>query len=120
VKPLGFSLREKALRRAGLDYWDKLRLETHKAFKEIEETVPREKMYFFSKTGTTSLYDVEFKKGDYLVFGCETYGLPDDIRETYRDRLCCIPIQGDIRSLNLANSVAVAVYEGVRQLLNHK
>jgi len=113
---LGFSLTEKALRRAGLDYWPHLDLSIHETFDEISLVVPRENMYFFSRRGTGFLYDIRFKTGDYLVFGCETGGLPDEVIRAFSDRVFRIPMTGDTRSLNLANAVAVAVYEGMRQV----
>lgn len=113
---LGFSLTQKALRRAGLDYWSHLDLCVHDTFDEISASVPRENMYFFSKKGVETLYDIRFAEGDYLVFGCETGGLPESVVSVFSDRVFRIPMTGETRSLNLANAVAVSVYEGMRQV----
>lgn len=113
---LGFSLDEKARRRAGLDYWDKLIYSLYDTFDEMVKEYRKSRFYFFSKKAERSLYDIRFKRSDVLVFGCETYGLPDNVVEKYHDRLFRIPMPGDVRSLNLANSVAVVVFEGLRQM----
>ena len=118
VGPLGFELNVKARRRAGLDYWDKLVWDSHDAFSEIESDVPRDRLWFFSKKGSVSLYDVSLREGDYLVFGCETAGLPEYIHAQYADRMVRIPMVGEVRSLNLANAAAVALFEALRQTQN--
>ncbi|MFH1707135.1 MAG: tRNA (cytidine(34)-2'-O)-methyltransferase [Planctomycetota bacterium] len=113
--PLGFSLNAKARRRAGLDYWERLVWSEHATFEDLAAGIPRERLYFFTKTAGPSLYDTGFKPGDYLVFGGETRGLPDKVKEAYADRMVRIPMLGDVRSLNLANAVSIAVYEALRQ-----
>lgn len=115
VGQLGFSLKEKALRRAGLDYWPKLDVRIHETFDEIESTVSPRRIRFFSADSSLSVYDVSFRRGDYLVFGCESEGLSENLLRDRSDRVFCIPMPGDVRSLNLANAVAVTVYEGMRQ-----
>ncbi len=119
VKPLGFSLEDKFLKRAGMDYWPHLALEIYENFDDFLNRNPGAPMHFFSTKGTRALWDVEFKTGDYLIFGSESGGFPAEFHERYRDRLATIPMNGAFhRSLNLANSSAIALYEAIRQNRN--
>lgn len=116
VKPLGFSLEDKFVRRAGMDYWPHLDLAVHENWEDFLAANPGARMWFFSTKGTRVFWDCEFRDGDCMVFGSESCGLPPELYERYRDRLCLIPMSGDFyRSLNLANCAAVALYEGLRQ-----
>ena len=119
VKPLGFDISEKAVRRAGLDYWKHVDLTVHESFSAFRESLPPEaRLFFFTKFAKKSLYEAEFEKGDYLVFGKETTGLPKEVHEgESSDRLLRIPMPGSeiVRSLNLAGSVHIALYEALRQ-----
>ena len=116
IKPVGFSLEDKYVRRAGMDYWQHLDLTIHEDWEAFLAANPGARLWFFSTKGETCFWDREFQDGDFLVFGSESCGLPGELYERYRDRLCIIPMEGDFyRSLNLANSAAVALYEGLRQ-----
>lgn len=117
VGPLGFSLDDRHMKRAGLDYWQHLEWVVHDSFDGFREREPYPERYLlFSKKATKCYWDHSYQKGDYLIFGKETTGLPDGLREQYSERCFQIPMAGPTRSINLANSVAVAVYEGLRQV----
>ncbi|NOY22479.1 MAG: tRNA (uridine(34)/cytosine(34)/5-carboxymethylaminomethyluridine(34)-2'-O)-methyltransferase TrmL [Acidobacteria bacterium] len=116
VQPLGFSLEDRYMKRAGLDYWKYLDWHLHNSFEEFMERVSPKNFYFFSKKASKEYWDVSFQQGDALVFGKETLGLPEILIENYPEQALKIPMPGETRSINLANSVAVAVYEGMRQL----
>jgi tRNA (cytidine/uridine-2'-O-)-methyltransferase len=105
VKPYGFELSEKKVRRAGLDYWPHLKLSEYDAWEPKTN-----RTFLFSKKATKSIFDIEFEKGDWLVFGAETTGLPSAMMETHADKCCILPMFGEIRSHNLANSVSAAAY----------
>lgn len=116
IKPLGFSLDEKHLKRAGLDYWQYLDLEIHESFDELREKY-KESTFYFSTTKAKHYYDeVNFKPGDFVVFGRESSGLPDRVRNSDPEKCIRIPmIQTSTRSLNLSNTVAIVAYEALRQ-----
>ena len=116
VQPLGFSLEDRYMKRAGLDYWKYLDWHLHNSFEEFLEKVNPKHFYFFSKKAAKEYWDVSFQQGDALIFGKETLGLPEFLIEQYPEKSLKIPMPGKTRSINLANSVAVAVYEGMRQL----
>ena len=120
VEPLGFSLGERELRRAGLDYWPRVAPRVWPSFKDLEAVLPEiGEPYFFSAeaAGAVRLFwDVAFPPRVALVFGRESVGLPREIRERYSDRLVGIPMADpELRSLNLSTSVALALYEVLRQ-----
>ncbi len=119
VHPLGFDISEKAVKRAGLDYWDELRLFEYNSFEEVREKYPQGEFYFFTTKAphTYSRVDflVESGKDIFLVFGKETKGLPESLLKKNIDRCIRIPMKINKRSLNLSNSVAVAAYEVLRQ-----
>ncbi len=117
VGKLGFSLSDKYLKRSGLDYWPKLDLKVHANWDEFAAAFPAEpdQFYFFEKDADEHLWQAEFKKDSYLVFGSETRGFPDEMRRRYAHRFFKIPMTGPIRSLNLSAAVAVALYEALRQ-----
>ena len=119
VHPLGFSTSEKAVKRAGLDYWDKLDIEQHSSFKEfLEKYKPEENNMFFATTKGKHVYsEPDYNKMDevFLLFGKETKGLPEDILQKYINKTIRIPMRHTLRSLNLSNSVAIVVYEVLRQ-----
>lgn len=116
VKPLGFSLGSKEVKRAGLDYWHKVKLRVWDDFGSFEgEMKPQhDELVFFSKTGRRSVFELPATKRLFLVFGSETKGLPSVFLEANDHRLFNIPITGDIRSLNLSTAVGVALYESLR------
>lgn len=117
IKPMGFSLDEKAVKRAGLDYWPQLKLEIHESYEELREKYIENTFYFCTTKGNKAYSDVSFKEGDFLVFGKESKGLPDYIRDENKDTLIKVPmIETTTRSLNLSNTVSIIAYEGLRQL----
>ena len=119
VHPLGFSISEKAVKRAGLDYWDKLDIEQHSSFKEfLEKYKPEENNMFFATTKGKHVYsEPDYSKMDevFLLFGKETKGLPEDVLQKYINKTIRIPMRHTLRSLNLSNSVAIVAYEVLRQ-----
>ena len=120
IYPLGFSISEKQLKRAGLDYWDKLEIEEHIDFKSfLEKYKPEENEMFFVTTKGKNVYsDVKYtnEKEVYLLFGKETKGLPEDVLKKYLEKTIRIPMRETLRSLNLSNSVAIVAYEVFRQV----
>ena len=117
VRPLGFHLADKAIARAGLDYWPHLDVTVHDTWDEYLAATAPARLVMLSTHGGRSLYDCEFREGDALVFGNESSGLPKEFYERYRESLFRIPMPGEhARSLNLSNAVAVAAYECHRQL----
>lgn len=126
IEPMGFRITEKQVRRAGLDYWDRLNLTIHdsyrdfkKNFKEKTEAVEgRKPRIFMATTKARRTYsEVEYHPGDYIMFGKESAGIPEEILVEHEKDCIRIPMIGDIRSLNLGNSVAIVLYEALRQ--NH-
>ncbi len=115
IKPLGFSIDDKQLKRAGLDYWHSLNISYHDGFDAFLETEKPENLWFLSTKGVSHYHKVKYSSNDYLVFGKETAGLPAAIREKYCDRLFRVPMVKDNRSLNLSNTVAIVLYEALRQ-----
>ena len=116
VGKLGFSLEDKYVRRAGLDYWPKVQLQQHETLEQALELNPDGQVWLFTKRAEKTLWDVTFKRGDHLVFGCETQGLPKDILSAHPGQHLRIPITEGVRSLNLANAASIALYEGLRQI----
>ena len=118
VEPLGFSMDDKHMRRAGLDYHEYATLSRHadwKSFLEKEQPDPS-RLFTLTTRGTHSAFDVPFKPGDWLVFGSETKGLPATVRESFQPTRCVrLPMREGQRSLNLSNAVAVTVFEAWRQ-----
>lgn len=115
IKPLGFSLADRYLKRAGLDYWDKLDLFVHENFEDFLSKNPAARLFLFSTHAIKNYTEVSYQTDDYLVFGPETRGLPPELRDHYGTAVR-IPMGKEIRSLNLSNSVAIAAYEALRQL----
>ena len=116
VEPLGFSLDDRYMRRAGLDYWH---LMTRFVYPSLEDFMTHhgdKRMWFASTKAPRSYTEAEFHDGDFLVFGRETRGLPENVLERAYDRCIRIPMREEARSLNLSNSVAIVVYEALRQL----
>ncbi|MBZ0327200.1 MAG: tRNA (cytidine(34)-2'-O)-methyltransferase [Altibacter sp.] len=121
IKPFGFELDDKRVKRAGLDYWkyvDLVIYDSADAFFEVHADKP---MAFLSSHGSTSYWDIPYTDDLFLIFGKESVGLPKALLETHREQLYKIPIHSThIRSINLANAVSVVVYEGLRQLGSEK
>ncbi len=119
VYPLGFSISEKAVKRAGLDYWDKLDIEEHSSLDSFLDKYPPEKhnMFFATTKGKHIYCEPNYKDMDevFVLFGKETKGLPEDLLLKYIDKTIRIPMRKTLRSLNLANSVCVVVYDILRQ-----
>lgn len=116
VRPLGFEVTDKYLKRAGLDYWSDVEIFYYDGIEELFEKFPSARFFFFTTKGRRRYSDQRFEKGDFLVFGKETKGLPEELLKAQGDKCLRIPMVGETRSLNLSNSVAIAVYEGLRQL----
>ena len=119
VHPLGFSISDRYLKRAVLDYWDKLEIEEHNSLKAfLEKYKPEENNMFYASTKAQHCYsDVDFSNLEevFILFGKETKGLPEDLLQKHIDNTIRIPMKGELRSLNLSNSVAIIVYEVLRQ-----
>ncbi len=116
VKPLGFSIDDRALRRAGLDYWPEVKVTLWESFVELRAAQSADARYFFLTTKTDRAYwSADFRDGDFLVFGRETKGLPEPLLSANAEWALTIPMQDAARSLNLATSVGVVLYEAVRQ-----
>jgi tRNA (cytidine/uridine-2'-O-)-methyltransferase len=117
IEPLGFSLSDRYLKRAGLDYWPHVSLKVHASFEVMRREMAPSRMVFFSARAPRHYFDFHFLPGDCLVFGSETGGLPQDVRDFGVDQLVQIPIdRSRVRSLNLATSVGAALFEALRQL----
>jgi len=120
VKPLGFEISDKYLKRAGLDYWDKLTIEMHENLQEFLAKYPPEEnaMYFATTKGRQCYSDMDYAKSEevFLLFGKETKGLPEDLLQKYIENTIRIPMKEHLRSLNLSNSVAIVAYEVFRQV----
>ena len=117
IKPLGFSIDEKHVRRAGLDYWHLLDLHVYENFEEFVEKNNDPKIYLATIHGRKSYADIKFEEDTYIMFGKETAGLPDEIVETYKDTTIRVPMSKNegARCLNLSNTVAIILYEALRQ-----
>ncbi len=117
VKPIAFELDDTKLKRAGLDYWPNVHLSVHESFEEIAALFPPEKMHLFTTKTPRKFTDVSYSLGDALIFGPETRGLSAEVRERYELQCVTLPIRKDnIRSLNLAVSTAIGLYEALRQV----
>ena len=117
IEPLGFKLNEKALKRAGLDYWDKLDVSIYSDYQDFLEKNPQAagNMYFATTKAHKVYSDVIYSPGCYLMFGKESAGIPEEILVENEEHCIRIPMWGDIRSLNLSNSAAIVLYEALRQ-----
>lgn len=115
IEPLGFSLSEKALKRAGMDYWPELDVTTYVDYADFLTRNPDAKLYFATTKGRHIYSDAHFEDNCYLVFGKESAGIPEEILKEHPDTCVRIPMVGETRSLNLSNSVAVVLYEALRQ-----
>ena len=115
IEPLGFKLNEKALKRAGLDYWDKLDVRTYVNFEDFLAKNPGAKIYMATTKSKQTYTDVEYEDGCYIMFGKESAGIPEEILLEHKETAVRIPMLDHIRSLNLGNSVAIVLYEALRQ-----
>lgn len=118
VEPLGFSLDEKSLRRAGLDYWPYVKVEVHKSLDEFLNAYSHKRMWLATTKGKRLFCEAEFRDEDMILFGRETAGLPKDLIETNREKTIRIPMSRDtrLRSLNLSNAASIVLFEALRQL----
>ncbi|MBQ3046873.1 MAG: tRNA (uridine(34)/cytosine(34)/5-carboxymethylaminomethyluridine(34)-2'-O)-methyltransferase TrmL [Clostridia bacterium] len=117
VRPLGFEVTDKHLKRAGLDYWHFVDISYYDSIEEVMDKFYNGKNFWFFSTKAKKIHsEIQIKDGDFLVFGKETKGLPESLLEKHYDESTRIPMMNDTRSLNLSNSVCVGVYEGLRQL----
>lgn len=115
IKPLGFSVEDKYLKRAGLDYWNEVDISYYDSFEELKEKYTDSHFYYATTKALKTYAEIEYPEDFFLVFGKETKGLPEDLLFENKEWCIRIPMIGDIRSLNLSNSVAVIVYEALRQ-----
>jgi tRNA (cytidine/uridine-2'-O-)-methyltransferase len=120
IKPLGFQINEKELRRAGLDYWPHLEWEAVENWAELAAKLPAPlaagRAWLFTKSAKRLYTDAAYQKGDILVFGSESSGLPAELLAKHRERLLRLPMRKEVRSLNLSATAAAVMYEAVRQL----
>lgn len=115
IKPLGFSLDEKQIKRSGLDYWKLIDLKVWESYEELREAYP-ESNFFFATTKTKNRYsDVQYKKDDFIVFGPESRGIPENILKENSETCITVPMIKMGRSLNLSNTAAIVLYEALRQ-----
>jgi tRNA (cytidine/uridine-2'-O-)-methyltransferase len=118
IKPLGFDINEKAIRRAGLDYWQKLNPTIWDDYEEFFDNVDINRCYFATTKSKKPYFQAQFKKGDYIIFGSETSGMPMEIMQKNSKNMITIPMGSDGRSLNLAISAGIILYEAIRQNFN--
>ena len=115
IEPLGFDISEKAVRRAGMDYWKDLDLHVYKNYEEFLEKNPNAVIYMATTKAKHVYSDVTYPNDCYIMFGKESAGIPEEILQNHKDTCIRIPMVGEIRSLNLSNSVAIVTYEVLRQ-----
>ena len=115
IEPLGFKINEKSLKRAGLDYWDKLDVSIYDNYEDFLAKNPGAKIYMATTKAPRTYCEVEYENDCYIMFGKESAGIPEEILVENEDTAIRIPMIGDIRSLNLSNSVAIVLYEALRQ-----
>lgn len=115
IRPLGFEVTDKYLKRAGLDYWHLVDVRIHDSLDELFAEFPEGRFRYFTTKARRAYTEAQYAEGDFLVFGKETKGLPEELLVAHPDDCVRIPMIEESRSLNLSNSVAVAVYEGLRQ-----
>ena len=115
IKPLGFDISDKAVRRAGMDYWKELELYVYDSFEEFVVRNPGARLYMATTKAKKAYTEVIYEENDFIMFGKESAGIPEEILIKYEDTSVRIPMIGEIRSLNLSNSVAIMLYEALRQ-----
>lgn len=115
IEPMGFRINEKNLKRAGMDYWDDLDVTIYDSFKDFMDQHPGIKIWMATTKAPHRYTDVKFRPDDYIMFGKESAGIPEEILVDNEDTCIRIPMNPEIRSLNLANSVAIVLYEALRQ-----
>lgn len=115
IEPLGFRLNEKEIKRAGMDYWNELDVTRYVNYEDFLEKNPNAKIYMATTKGKHVYSDVDYENDCYIMFGKESAGIPEEILAHHKEQCIRIPMQSEIRSLNLSNSVAVVLYEALRQ-----
>ena len=115
IEPLGFRLNEKEIKRAGMDYWERLEVTRYINFADFLEQNPSAKIYMASTKAPQMYTEIAYEDDCYIMFGKESAGIPEEILVNYQETAIRIPMSGDIRSLNLGNSVAIVLYEALRQ-----
>ena len=115
IEPLGFRLNEKAIKRAGMDYWDRLDVTRYDDWDDFLKKHPGVKIYYATTKAHKTYADVEYEPDSFIMFGKESAGIPEEILVEHPDDCIRIPMAGDTRSLNLSNSVAIILYEALRQ-----
>ncbi len=115
IKPLGFSLDEKHLRRAGMDYWEQLNVKIYENYEDFLQKNPGARVYYATTKGKNVYTRVSYEPDCYLMFGKESAGIPEEILVNNKETCVRIPMIGEMRSLNLSNSVAIVLYEALRQ-----
>lgn len=115
IEPLGFALSDRMVKRAGMDYWEQLDVTRYKSFEDFLERNPNAKIYMATTKGHKVYSEASFEKDAYIMFGPESRGIPEEILVDYEDTCIRIPMSDKIRSLNLSNSVAIVLYEALRQ-----
>jgi len=115
VEPLGFSIADKELKRAGLDYWDKVFLKLYPSWDAYVAATPEARRWLFTARAGTGMWETKFLPGDHLVFGAEPTGLPKEVLEGGHGEVTTIPMLDEMRSLNLSTAVGIAAYEALRQ-----
>ncbi len=116
IKPMRFMLTDKLVKRAGLDYWDKLKIFMHESLEDFMDKYPDINIYYCTTKTEQKYTSLEYKEGDAFMFGPESRGIPEDILNQYKDYNITIPMTSDIRSINLSNSVAIILFEALRQV----
>jgi tRNA (cytidine/uridine-2'-O-)-methyltransferase len=116
IEPLGFSTDDKYLKRAGLDYWHAVDITYHSSFDAFAAAHPNGRFFFIETNGSKYHSEVEYRDGDFFVFGKETSGIPKDILDKYPEQIIRIPMGDATRSLNLSNTAAIVLYEALRQI----
>ena len=115
IKPLGFSLDDKMVKRSGLDYWDKLKYFVYENLEDFYLKNPQANIYFATTKAQRTYDEISYKPNDYIMFGKESKGIPEEILIKNKENSVRIPMWGEIRSLNLSNSVSIVLYEALRQ-----
>ena len=116
IEPMGFVINDKMVKRAGLDYWDDLDVTVYDDFEDFMSRNENANIYMATTKARKTYADVEYKDNDYIMFGKESAGIPEELLVEHPDKCVRIPMESDIRSLNLSNAVAIILYEALRQL----